>query len=101
MSKQQPTQVECGAGWAALYQPLIDRCKAEGAEISQVKEKFGAMRFYAAGCSAGLRAAIVEAEQASLTVCEVCGAPGVRLSIRGWLKTLCDAHHAERSKAVK
>lgn len=87
-------EVECGAGWKSLYVPLIARCKAEGVAVLQVKEKFGALRFYVMGGSDDLHAAIKEAESKSSTICEECGAPG-ELRKGSWRKTLCDQHASE------
>lgn len=83
---------ECGEGWASLYRPLIERCKAEGVQIAQIKEKFGGLRFYVYGGSDDLFDAIQEAEKKSVSICEVCGAPGVLLKDRGIYRTRCDAH---------
>jgi len=83
--------VECGEGWKPLYQPIIERCKAEGVTVLQVKEKFGGLRFYVIGGDDDLYAAISEAESKSKTICEQCGAPG-ELRKTGWWKTLCDQH---------
>ncbi len=83
--------IECGEGWASLYLPLIERCRADGVSVLQIKEKFGGLRFYVGPASDELYAAIDVAEAASLTMCEECGASGKR---RGgsWIRTLCDAH---------
>ena len=88
-------RVECGDGWGALIDPLIEGCKTEGVQIHQIKEKFGGLRFYTdGGESLGLRAAIDRAERQSYRVCEVCGEPGIK-RLGGWIKTLCDAHQGE------
>jgi len=87
-------EVECGEGWKSLYAPLIERCKAEGVAVLQVKEKFGGLRFYVGGASDRLYEAIKEAESKSLTLCERCGEPG-QLRKGGWWKTLCDRHAQE------
>ncbi len=65
-------------------------------ELVQVKEKFGGLRFYADGGSSELQAQIELAEAMSYRTCETCGAPGVPRR-GGWIRTLCDAHAAERS----
>ncbi|MGQ0467085.1 MAG: hypothetical protein ACT4QG_17430 [Sporichthyaceae bacterium] len=90
---------ECDRGWA----PLIAELEAKLRDLSpdyttsQVKEKFGGLRYYAdAGdvdeaTDKQFRGLIREAEARSYGVCERCGAPG-RLSRRGtygWVKTLC------------
>jgi hypothetical protein len=83
-----------GDGWASLVQPLIDLCEREGVAIAQIKEKFGALRFYVDGASPEVYAQIEAAETASRTICEVCGAAG-RMRDGPWIRTLCDTHHAE------
>jgi len=90
--------VECGAGWGALIQPLLEECKAKGVAVAQVKEKFGTLRFYVHGGDADLHYRIQIAEEKSATTCERCGQPGV-LRSGGWLKTLCDEHHTVREAA--
>jgi hypothetical protein len=82
---------EVGVGWHALVQPLIERCKTEGVEIFQIKEKFGTLRFYVDTASDELHDAIAAAEKQSAHTCEHCGEPG-RLRDGNWLRTLCDAH---------
>jgi hypothetical protein len=44
--------------------------------------------------------AIDEAGAKSLTVCELCGAPGV-LRSSGWIRTLCDEHYLARTMPDK
>lgn len=84
--------VECGKGWASLYKPLIERCRAERVQIAQIKEKFGGLRFYVYQGSDALHDVIRLAEEKSFTICEVCGTPGVLRKDGGCLRTRCDAH---------
>ena len=91
--------VECGAGWGRLIEPLMQRCAAEGVTILQIKEKFGGLRFYVGKSSASLREMIDQAENASYSICEDCGAPG-RLRGGSWLRTLCDVHAEGRERYV-
>jgi len=81
--------VECGAGWRNLIEPLIEKCNEQGVNILQVKEKYGGLRFYVAGCSDELHDAIDSAEALSYKICELCGNPGTLMG-HGWLKTRCD-----------
>jgi hypothetical protein len=81
-----------GEGWHSLVRPLIDMAAREGAEITQVKEKFGGLRFYVGPASDELYEAIDRAEAASLNICEVCGQPG-ELRNLSWLRTLCEEHY--------
>jgi hypothetical protein len=85
--------LECGEGWRSLYEPLTKRCRAEGIEPKQVKEKLGQLRFYiGSGGSEGLYEAILAAEAASAEICEVCGEPGKLSSRKGLIMTRCLAH---------
>lgn len=95
--------ISCDAGWY----PLITQLHAELCTLDpkyvvhQVKEKFGALRFYAESHTSddGVRdqfyAHIAAAEQHSARTCERCSAPGeLCVSTRGqwhWYKTLCPA----------
>jgi hypothetical protein len=87
-----------GEGWTELLWDLcasIETMAARGAEagvpfrISQVKEKFGGLRFYVKGTTVEAWTLIHEAEIKSEGICEACGAPGNRSVIGNWLKTLC------------
>ena len=101
-----PTEVErmvilkeVGPGWEDLVNPLIDMCIKQDATISQVKEKFGGLRFYVWGGDKKLHKAIEKAEEKSLTTCERCGAPGRAVTIgHGWAKTLCEGHFGKKEE---
>lgn len=54
----------------------------------QVKEKFGALRFYYDGGDAFIDGVISMLEACSCVTCEECARPGV-LEGPGWLRTLC------------
>ena len=64
---------------------------------SQVKEKFGGLRFYTNGYNEAVSAMISMAESMSYRTCEVCGNPG-RSNNYGWISTLCDTHRLERGE---
>lgn len=81
--------IECGPGWDCLVLPLIKRCKIEGVEITQIKEKYGGLRFYVASANDSLYAAIDDAEDLSYTICELCGEPGEARE-GCWIQTMCD-----------
>lgn len=57
---------------------------------SQVKEKFGTLRFYMSSGTDEIYKHIDEAEKKSGEICEGCGAPGIRRG-GGWIVTLCDS----------
>ena len=95
--------VEVGVG-GVLYgtktvtQEVLDEAKAkldeETAKVpvaSQVKEKFGGLRFYVNGATDKHWNYISVAENMSYRTCEECGAPGKRYT-DGWHRTLCDIH---------
>jgi len=58
---------------------------------SQIKEKFGTLRFYYNGGDDYIRGLVSMAEGFSSRTCENCGNPGRRRGV-GWLYTACDLH---------
>jgi len=87
--------LECGDGWYRILERLCEDIMAEGPpdnfKATQVKEKFGTLRFYCYGATKEIYEAIDRAEEASESTCENCGSTGAELRTdRGWLKTLCD-----------
>ena len=66
---------------------------------SQVKEKFGGLRFYTNGYDGEVSGMIRMAESMSYRTCEVCGSPG-RSNNYGWISTLCDTHRLERGEEL-
>ena len=98
---------ECGDGWYRIIDALCASMQnyydsnhewqlkhgtpLEQPVASQVKEKFGTLRFYYDGGNDYTEGMTQLAETLSGTTCEVCGNPG---ELRGgtWLKTRCDAH---------
>ena len=99
----------CGPGWY----PILAELDAELAQldpayaVSQVKEKFGTLRFYAhselhTGADSAFYAAIRAAERKSAVVCEECSAGGsLHRHKRGWLRTLCPACAASEGGFVR
>lgn len=83
---------DVGPGWRSIVMPLIKRAEREGVSIHQVKEKFGGLRFYTGPASEDFYREVDEAERKSVTLCEECGEPGKRVTLRGWIKTRCPAH---------
>lgn len=59
--------------------------------VSQVKEKFGMLRFYYHGGDDVVKGLVQMAEAMSEVTCEVCGKPG-KLRDGRWVQTLCDEH---------
>lgn len=64
---------------------------------SQVKEKFGGLRFYTNGYTDEVSGMIRMAEAMSYRTCEECGSPG-RSNSYGWISTLCDTHRLARGE---
>jgi hypothetical protein len=62
---------------------------------TQVKEKFGTLRFYYDGGNDIIDGMVRMAEAMSEVTCEQCGAPGEERG-GGWIVTLCDTHAGER-----
>ena len=115
---------ECWVGW---YQLLRDCCEAIAAryaedgigiddidfEPTQVKEKFGTLRFNygytedntddaKTKLRQDIQSIVHSAEEKSKHTCEVCGAEGELRNDSDigiyWIRTLCDACHEERIK---
>jgi len=91
-----------GDGWFDLIYNLSEKLEAinnklpEGStkiEASQVKEKFGTLRFYTNGVPSEVfdeaRKLIGEAEDLSAITCEYCGKPGKQRG-DGWARTRCE-----------
>lgn len=98
---------EHGDGWYSildsamrLVQSHIDIEKQRGNEIEQVvfeqvKEKFGFLNIYHRGGDNYTNGVLHMAEEMSRHTCEECGNIGYPTTT-GWIRTLCDKHHAER-----
>jgi len=71
-----------------LAQPEEDR---HHYRASQVKEKFGTLRFYMKSETEEMSKVIREAEMESGVTCEVCGKPGKMVG-KGWIYTACEEH---------
>lgn len=65
--------------------------------ITQVKEKYGTLRFYYQGGDDTIEGMVDFAEHLSKYTCEICGQPGLNTSVNGWYKTTCEKHTKERT----
>lgn len=65
---------------------------------TQIKEKFGTLRFYYQGGDDYIRGLEAMADSMSAVICEECGCPGQRHSTkkRSWIRVLCDKHALEQ-----
>ena len=76
--------------------------KIKQIEASQVKEKFGGLRFYTNGGGDELiRGMIWLAESLSYDICEDCGKNGTTLDNSGFIQSLCDECRKARSARLK
>jgi len=85
---------ECDDGWFMILWQLSLKLDPLGVQATQVKEKFGALRFYTDSSSDEIEAIILEAERLSLITCEACGRPG-SATATSWIKTYCEDHANE------
>jgi len=103
--------LECGDGWHWLIDNLCEAIQFEidqkavfiennksnpevdlenqQIEVAQVKEKFGALCFYATNTTTHARNIIDFAEGLSNSICEICGSTKDVTQTKGWVKTLC------------
>jgi len=92
---------ECGDGWYRLLHDLssaieevafkqgVDPDSSAWPKASQVKEKFGTLRFYVRGRSEEMGQLIEEASKRSAHTCESCGLEG-ELRTESWFYVACD-----------
>lgn len=98
---------DVGDGWFPLIYDLsvkleklileLPEEEREHCKASQVKEKFGGLRFYMDGATEEMLKLISDAETLSYQICEDCGAKGERRG-GGWIKVLCDYHADKKNK---
>ena len=98
-SSEHLLEIACYPGWLnlldglchELQQYLVANLGVPQVVVRQVKEKFGGLRFYITGGDEFCRVAVLAAQEASLTVCEVCGQLGVLVGER-WVSVRCNEH---------
>ena len=88
------TQVE--QVWHPIVADLINDLIQLGWDggITQIKEKFGALRFYIPQGSDEMFDRIDEAEHATTKICANCGKPATTTT-KGWITYVCDEHAAQ------
>lgn len=89
--------IECGDGWYnlldKLFSDIVKICDEKNIEIpkvTQIKEKFGSLRFYVGATTEEIHQLIGEAEAESYVTCEVCGSPGSIVKNHGWIMVRCE-----------
>ena len=93
---------DTGDGWFKLIDDLsakiMEIAKEKGLNpyATQVKEKYGTLRFYISGATDEILELIHKAELLSNETCEVCGKPGW-CQTAGWITVRCeDCKHKTR-----
>lgn len=84
--------LEVGEGWLPLINELADKLEPMCNEMiyaTQVKEKFGTLRFYMSGYTEDADRLIAEAEKKSAKICELCGKEG-KIIKSSWIVTRCE-----------
>ena len=97
----------CDDGWFTLIDTLCAKLQAHtdlnGAPqvvATQVKEKYGELRFYVQAADKYQHGMIAFATAMSAQLCEKCGHPGKRFNRNGWLMTRCEKHASRESDSV-
>ncbi len=98
--------IECGDGWYDILDELMGKIKEVDPEgktaATQIKEKFGSLRFYyfyEGENHDEVNDLIVAAEAKSEGTCENCGKPGRMRSHNSWVVTLCDGCESGRKES--
>ena len=88
---------ECGSGWDKLIEILTKMiysyCKNNNKpfpQITQIKEKYGGLRYYVDGASDYIFGMISFAEDMSYYICERCGSMENVYQTKGWIETVCE-----------
>jgi hypothetical protein len=95
--------IECNDGWFDLLKELIEQirdictkdCLNDETDdyfpkVTQVKEKFGSLRFYMSCETDEISDAIRKAEEKSHEICELCGKAGQMRCVNRWYMMRCD-----------
>jgi len=88
--------IGCADGWYWLLDKLCawlqSRANLEKRPVvtaTQVKEKYGGLRFYYYGATEFEEGVIDFVEELSYEICEECGSTKNVVQTKGWIKTLC------------
>jgi hypothetical protein len=87
-----------GLGWQPIVKEAVAKIEQLGGRIVQIKEKFGGLRIYyvpttdSSSIWAQIDEIVTEAANRYDQICEKCGDAGVRIDLKGWLKTRCKKH---------
>jgi len=101
--------ISCGDGWYWLLDSLCSRLQnlteeenKPQIEVTQVKQKFGGLRFYIT-CGDDVVYNIIDfAEYLSYSICEECGSmKNVHLTKEYWIQSLCEECHDKKHKTCR
>lgn len=85
--------MSCGNGWYKIIDELCTKLEPYHVVASQVKEKFGSLRFYLESAPSEffeeIYAHIDKSEIKSAKTCETCGSPAT-IRGEGWFRCICD-----------
>jgi hypothetical protein len=98
--------MECASGWNHLIKPLFEYIEQYNQDkeddkkivVTQVKEKFGGLRFYTNFATQELHDMISKAEEESYETCEFCGTKENVGHTSGWITTCCRKCLEEKAK---
>lgn len=104
--------IECSEGWSILIKNCastiehyikrkIPKDEQENYYATQVKQKFGGLRFYFSQPDPFIDGVIELAEIHSFYVCEKCGNSATKRNIKNYLITLCDSHCQEANNLLE
>jgi len=94
--------IECGDGWFNIIDVLCEEinrhCEGNDMDviITQVKEKYGGLRFYYNGGDNTVDDLVSFAESLSERTCEICGSSGKLGQTNGWYRTTCEGCNEKR-----
>lgn len=90
---------ECDDGWYWLIDNLCENIQLyidnnehlniDQVVATQVKEKFGGLRFYYTGGDKKIDGMVNQVENMSYNICEKCGSFDDVTQTKGWIKSLC------------
>lgn len=95
--------IECGDGWYMLLEQLMRSIESHldpenswprkeriPLQITQIKEKWGGLRFYYDGGDDIVTGMVRLSENLSYHICERCGSTKNVTQTKGWIKSLCE-----------
>lgn len=95
-------------GWNSIVAPLVEFVESNGGTVVQIKEKFGALRFYYEEPENADREVwdefermLFEAEKKSEVTCEYTGEPGTIRRVNGWFKCVSDETYQKLTSRVE